>query len=274
MKKRKYGLKVHKNIRIAVKTKDMRFYYKLLNLFKGSRLRLKFYSLNQDIECHRYDLIITSEEISELQYNCQVLQVKDEHLNSELIPKILGLLVRKNASKFKRLIVGVDPGEIIGISAICDGMVLAAETSRLDQLIIKTENYLAYFPTETVVIRIGDQPISVSNVIFNKLFRAFRDDDRISIEIVQESFSSPKKTLKHAKAAVTIAQRRGIVKNHLVRNEVSRGRIREIQKWSRNRSQNRITLDEELARLVALGKISLDEAITQKEKEIEAKKNE
>ncbi|MFX0212236.1 MAG: hypothetical protein ACFFDT_40055, partial [Candidatus Hodarchaeota archaeon] len=249
-------------------------YYKLLNLFEGSRLKLKFYSLNQNVACHRYDLIITSEELLELPDNCQVFAVKDEQLNSELIPKILGLIARRDAPKFKRLVVGVDPGEKIGISAICDGMVLAAETSRLKQLIIKIENYLVYFPSDSIMIRIGDQPVSVSNVIFNKLFRAFGGNDRISIEIVQESFSSPKKTFKHAKAAVTIAQRQGIMKNHLVRNEVSRGRIREIQKWSRNRSQNRITLDEELARSVALGKISLEEAIIQKEKEIEAKKNE
>lgn len=230
--------------------------------------------MNQNIPCHQYALIITSEELREHQDNCQILQIKDEQVNSELVPKILGLVARRNASKFKRLIVGVDPGENIGISAICDGMVLAAETSRLEQLMIKIENYLVYFPSEFVVIRIGDQPTSVSNVIFNKLFRVFGKSEGISIEIVQESFSSPKKTFNHAKAAITIAQRQGTVKNHLVRNKVTHGRIREIQKWSRNRSQNRITLDEELATSVALGKISLEEAIMQKEKQLEAKKNE
>ncbi|MFX0182803.1 MAG: hypothetical protein ACFE95_06930 [Candidatus Hodarchaeota archaeon] len=263
-----------KNIRIAVKTKDMRFFYKLLNIFEGSRLKLKFYTMNQNIPCHQYALIITSEKLREYQDNCQILQVKDEQVNPELIPKIIGLVARKNASKFKRLIIGVDPGEKIGISAICDGMVLAAETSRLDQLIMKIENYLVYFPSESVVIRIGDQPISVSNVIFNKLFSIFRNTEGLSMEIVQESFSSPKKTFKHEKAAITIAQRQGEIKNHLVRNEVTPGRIREIQKWSRNRSQNRITLDEELATSVALGKISMEEAIIQKEKQLEAKKNE
>jgi hypothetical protein len=59
----------------------------------------------------------------------------------------------------------------------------------------------------------------------------------------------------------------------MVRNEIPMGRIKEIQRWSRDLSENRISLDLKLAKSVALGKITLEKAIKQKEKQIEARKN-
>ncbi len=265
--------------RIAVQTDDIRFYHKLLNLFEGSRLKANFFTVNQAIPSQKYDLIITTSDQSEL-LTPQVLKLQYDQINSDLIPKIVGLIARKNIPKFKTLVIGVDPGRKIGLAAICDGMLLSAETSRLDKLITKIQNYLLIFPSETIIIRVGDQPISFSQVIFNKLFTIFGKMEKLQIEIVKEANSSSKSPIipltlgSDETAAFTIARREGKTANHMVRSEIPIGRIKEIQRWSRELSGNRISLDFELAKFVALGEITLEEALEQKEKQLEVKNDE
>ncbi len=268
------------NYRIAIQTDDTRLYHRLLKLFEGSPLRVKFFTPNQAIPIQKFDLIITTQESINHSNTSQTLQLQPKQIQPDLISKIIGIIARRREPKFRQLILGIDPGKHIGVAAICDGMTLAAETSKLPQLTKKIEEYLILFPSEMVVIRVGDQPTSVSKVIFNKLFTVFGNLDNVKLEIVQEAFSSQKKMTPDfpfspdETAAIAIAHRHGKVKNHLVRSIVPEGRIKEIQKWSRNMSGNRITLDVELARIVALGEISLEHAIIQKEKQLEAKKNE
>ncbi len=266
--------------RIAIQTGDMRFYHKISKLFEESPLNAKFFAPNQSIPSQKYDLIITTEESVNHLSDSQILQLRFEQIQPYLVTKIIGIVARKREPKFKQLIVGVDPGEHIGLAAICDGMILAAETSKLLQLTKKIEEYLVLFPSEMVVIRIGDQPTFVSKVIFNRLFKVFGDINNIKLEIVQEAYSSSRKITPAVPfspdetAAITIAHRSGKIKNHLVRSRIPIGRIKEIQKWSRKLSDNRITLDAELAKSVALGEISIEKAIKQKERQLEAKKNE
>ncbi len=267
------------NYRIAIQTDDMRFYHKISKLFKDSPLIANFFALNQSIPSQKYDLIITTQESMNHINDSPILQLRFEQIQPHLVTNIIGIIVRKKEPRFRLLIVGVDPGKHIGLAAICDGMILAAERSRLLQLTNKIEEYLILFPSEKVVIRIGDQPTSISKVVFNKLFTVFGNQESIKLEIVQEAYSSSKKIPPDVSfgpdetAAITIAHRSGKTKKHLVRSMIPKGRIKEIKKWSRNLSNNRITLDTELAQSVALGDISIEEAIKQKERQLEAKKN-
>jgi hypothetical protein len=268
------------NYQIAIQTDNMRFYHKLLKLFDGTPLRAKFFTLNQTVPAQKYDLIITSQESGNYLNDTQILQVQLEQITPTLVSRIIGIVARNKEPKFRQLTVGVDPGKNIGVAAICDGMILAAETSKLPRLTQKIEEFLILFPSETVLIRVGDQPTSVSKIIFNKLFSIFGKISNIKLEIVEEAYSSRKKIAPNfpfnpdETAAITIAHRPGEEKNHLVRSSVPFGRIKEIQKWSREMSGNRITLDLELAESVALGKITLEHAIEQKERQLEERKNE
>lgn len=257
----------------------MRYYHKLSKLFETSPLRVKFFAPSQPIPVEKFDLIISPHESINQIGDYPIFQLSFDQIHPSIIIKIIGIIARRKEPKFKLVIVGIDPGKQIGLAAICDGMILAAETSRLNQLTKKIEKYLVLFPSEKVVIRVGDQPSSVSKVVFNKLFTTFGNSDNIKLEIVHEAYSSPRKTAittpfsPDETAAITIAHRRGRIKNHLVRTSIPIGRIKEIQKWSRKSSNNRITLDTELAQSVALGEISLEEAIKLKERQLEAKKN-
>ncbi len=264
-------------MRIAIQTSDMRFYYKILNLLQGTILKTKFFSSDQTIPPNKFDLIISKSDYKESSLDYSILRLKEEDLNYDLVLKILGIIARKKEPKFKQLIIGVDPGENIGLAAICDGMVLAAKTSNLKNLSKDINRYLVTFPSEKIIFRVGDQPPSVSNIIFNKLLSIYGISDTVNIEIVEEAFSNSKKQFlinlhdTNEIAAVVIAQRSGKIQDQTVSAEIPIGRITEIQKWSRDRSENRITIDVALARLVALGEITLDEAIEEKEKQLRGK---
>lgn len=250
----------------------MRFYYKILKLSKNSPLKINFYSSTQKIPDGKYDLVIYSSKDSIEGQNNHLLFLDYKELSTDTIPKLIGLIARNYNKKFHRMIIGVDPGDHIGIAAICDGMVLYAETIEIRQLIHTVEKLLLLFPAEIVVIRTGDRPISVSNLIFNKIHRAFNKIDFIKLEVVNEASSTIKSPIskinysQDEKSAIVIGLRRGKIKNHMVRNEIPANRIKEIQNRSRKISGN-LTLDLKLAEAVANGVFTLEEAILIKRRE-------
>lgn len=265
--------------RVAVYTNDTRFYFKFLNGIRGTRVKATFFTLDHPPPEKNFDLVVSTENLSSLAIDIPIMHVKREEINEDLIPKIISLAARKNTPKFTRMIIGIDPGTEIGLAVICDGMLLIAETSELNGLNKKLERYLLTFPSSEIRFRIGDQPTSVSELIFNKVFRYFKDDERVSFELVPEAFSNvsggfiSKSLSSDELAAYKIGQRTGKELNHPIPTNISLGRLKEIQKWSRELSNNQITLDTKLAASVALGELSIQEAIRIKERSIEDKQN-
>ncbi|MFW9857036.1 MAG: hypothetical protein ACFFFG_18445 [Candidatus Thorarchaeota archaeon] len=260
-------------MRIAIQTEEMRFYFKLLKLFEKSRfpIKSKFYLPTQSIDSSSFDLVIRTPNPSSADIlrksESNILHLSYNELTPYTVSQLLGLVLRKYEPKFQEVIIGVDPGEHVGVAAICDGMFLAANTVNLEELNATINNYLATFPGERVVIRVGNLPMSISKTIFNHLHKVYGNWKSLSFEIVEESFTNLPKGAQRtelprdAAAAVAIAHRPGRKTDHQLRNEIPSGRIRQIQKWSREKSGNQITLDKELARLVALGQLTLDSAI-------------
>ncbi len=238
---------------------------------------MKFFSENQPIPLKHFDLIVTTNEDTEEPLKNGVIRLRYEDLGMDTIPNIIGLLARNHSPRFQKMLIGIDPGEKIGVAAICDGMILSAKTVTLTNLNKAIESFLLTFPSENIIIRIGDKPASMSNVIFNRIFQSFQKVPNIRLEIVNEAASNIQTTssqLKYSldeKAAITIGFREGQPITHMVRNEIPRGRVKEIQNRSRELSGN-ITLDPDLAKLVALGKISIQDALKTKAKGTVSKK--
>ncbi|MHA1226299.1 MAG: hypothetical protein ACTSPV_06105, partial [Candidatus Hodarchaeales archaeon] len=260
----------------AVQTDDMRIYFKLMKYFKGTRLVTRFFALDQEIPMEKYDLIITTKE--KFPDGSKVMQIDKGRVDPEITTIALSLIARKNSPRFKLVTIGIDPGETIGIAAICDGMLLNAKTVRLEDLIKEIKDYMITFPSEQIKIKIGNKPPSMSNIIFNKIFSKIGNNDNISLEVVDEKFTTPKKSDSVLSlspdeiAAFSIANRNGKKQSNIVRVEITKGRMKEIQNWSRKKSKNRISLDYRLAEAVALGELSLTEAISIKESQLKTKK--
>ncbi len=256
----------------------MRFYHKMLKLSQDTGLRINFFSENQPISKKHFDLIITTDKINAGEENKKIIHLSYENLGDNTIPTLIGLIARNHTPRFKKMVIGIDPGENIGIAAICDGMILSAKTISLEGLINTIQSFLLTFPSEIIIIRIGDKPLSISMVIFNKLFHIFQQIPKIHLEIVNEVASNIKTTTSQQKysldekAAITIGFREGQEVTHMVRNDIHPGRVKEIQNRSRELSGN-LTLDSKLAKMVALGKISMLDALKVKTEQNNNKKS-
>ncbi len=159
--------------------------------------------------------------------------------------------------KFERVIVGIDPGPKPGIVVVGDGnFVEEIQLSSVDKVRDYVDEVYKGYSPDSFVVRIGDGDIVNRNRIVNSLVDSYR------IEIVDERNTSEAITNKDIESAKAIAFTRGrIVRNRL--NVVIReGYLREIQRRSRIESNGRITISRSLAREVALGNITLKEAIS------------
>ena len=160
------------------------------------------------------------------------------------------------------IIIGIDPGRRPGVAVLSGDMVIAvyqASVTEIEPLVRKIER--DYRPT-SILIRIGNGARLLTTQIINALLQAgFR------VELVDETGTTPHigrdvhtNTVRDIIAAINIARIKGVP---VGRREVepSKGEIRVIQEASRSISDGRATIPRYLARQVARGEITIDQAI-------------
>lgn len=159
-----------------------------------------------------------------------------------------------------RTVVGVDPGERPGIAVLSGETVVAAYHVPLADAV------------DTVLAEIDDEPDALVRVGDGDRLRSARlvnDLEDVSVELVDESGTTPTlgrgaagKGMADVLAAVNIARMEGDpVETRAV--EPTAGETQRIKNESRDRSDGDLTVSEELAREVALGELTLEEAIAQ-----------
>ncbi|WP_435062626.1 hypothetical protein [Halobaculum sp. EA56] len=157
-----------------------------------------------------------------------------------------------------RLVVGVDPGERPGIAVLSGDTVVAAFHVPLSEAV---ETVLAEVEDEPdALVRVGDGDRLRSARIVNGL-------EDVAVELVDESGTTPTlgrgvagKGVADVLAAVNIARQEGEpVETREV--EPTAGEIQRIKNESRDRSDGDLTIDDEAARRVALGEVTLAEAV-------------
>ena len=167
------------------------------------------------------------------------------------------------------MIIGIDPGRRPGIAVLTGDIVVAVHqvsVTEVEPLIRKIIH--DYRPT-AVLIRIGHGARLVTTQITNSLLQA-----GLKVEMVDESGTTPHigrdvhtHTLRDIIAAINIARIKGVP---VGRQEVepSKGEIRVIQEASRSMSSGRATIPRYLARQVARGELTIDEAISMHKKNV------
>lgn len=155
-----------------------------------------------------------------------------------------------------RTIVGIDPGDRPGVAVLSGGTVVAAFQVPADEAagVVAGEIEDAADP----LVRIGDG----ARLQGAKIVEAIED---VPIELVDETGTTPylgtgARGMGDVLAAVNIARLEGeeIEKRDV---EPTAGEIQLIKNRSRERSDDDRTIDEELARRVAVGDLSMDEAL-------------
>ena len=155
-----------------------------------------------------------------------------------------------------RTIVGIDPGDRPGIAVLSGGTVVAAFQVPIAEVpeVVADEIEDAADP----LIRVGDG----ARLRGARIVDAF---EGVPVELVDETGTTPYqgrgvRGMGDVLAAVNIARTAGEeIESRDV--EPTAGEIRTIQDRSRERGEDRRTIDEGLARRVALGELSIPEAL-------------
>lgn len=226
-------------------------------------------------------VVVTTEReetINPTNYPHKVVLTRSEVGNVNLaISKItLGL---EGKHIWESLIVGVDPGLTIGVAVITDGCLRATlETRVIKEAINYVITSIKNTPAKMAIIRLGSTGGYRRVLLMNELLHAKPND--VDLEIVDELETTPmnsevaKAALKNgtrggveikggkdATAAMEIAFRLGESVKCVEKWEVSEGELKQIQVLSRQFSKGDVTITKELARRVACGVISIEEAI-------------
>ena len=157
-----------------------------------------------------------------------------------------------------RTIIGVDPGRKPGIAILAGEMVVAAfQVPIADAVdVIQREADEATSP----VVRIGDGSRLESATLVNDL-------EGVTVELVDETGTTPylgtgSRGMGDVLAAVNIARLEGeVVDTREI--EPTAGELQVIKDRSRERSAENRAIDESLARRVAAGELTIDEALAE-----------
>ena len=224
--------------------KDFKLEYLVEKELKDMRRR--FEVIGEERDAKNYDMLLTDYFSGE---NCILC-----HDAKECIRRLKSYLYGKR--RFMKMVVGIDPGPKPGIAVIGDGIVVEeiqlSSISKVRGLI--DEIYLDYSP-QFFMVRIGDGDITNRNRIINSLVEDY------VIELVNEKNTSEAITNKDVESAKVIAFTRGKRVREKLNIVIKEGYLKDIQRKSRIESNGKITISRALAKKVALGELSLKEAI-------------
>lgn len=171
---------------------------------------------------------------------------------------------------YRRVVVGVDPGEKPGVAVIGDGELVGAVQVRVpEQVADEVRRARHQLAAESFVVRVGHGAPTFRDRILLVLQGLADEGVDVRVEVVDETASTPS-TYKTAEerdthAAHAIALARGVAAATIDRVRPSEGELRDIQRKSRVASAGRVTVSRRLARRVATGEMTLEEAIRTQE---------
>lgn len=164
---------------------------------------------------------------------------------------------------FRTCVIGVDPGERPGVAVLADGRILRLVHARSPEAVGEiVRGAIARVPADRFVVRIGNGAPTFRDRILQTLGGL-----AAALELVDETRSTPSDYRGAAErdtgAATNIALTPGtpIRVSELRPARPSEGELRDIQRKSRVASDGKVTISRALARNVALGRLTLDDAI-------------
>jgi len=200
-------------IKVAVATVQGRAYFHIVNLLKENNI--PFFSLipGNVIPTEVKVVITTFEEKSKINYG-KVLTFISENELDKLISQVTINLQGKD--HYKKMVIGIDPGEVIGLVAIADGKVVDKANCLS---ILETENKIKSI-LKNVNLSVTNVKIKIGNgvPIYKKLIEALDNTlpSKIVLEVVNERgtnlpLSKRSRRLRHITSATNISTRVGCI---------------------------------------------------------------
>lgn len=236
---------------IGVYTRDFEFFHKTREVLKSKGIPFVGIAVGEEIPEEVGVVVTSTDEVDDVEFEPRIGcdSVKD------VLGKVLCTLMGK--SQIATLTIGVDPGPRPGLAVLADGSLLETRTAGspedVAQLVEEAERM--YSPRNSR-IRIGHGDTLNRNRIINSLLE--RD---YSVEMVDEKGTTVRVENPDLEAARRIASSSGTPVREILDLAPTPRQLKEIQRQSRIASGNRITISTELARDVAVGRLTLQEAL-------------
>lgn len=238
--------------RIAVRTSDFRLAFRVMRELRRREIAFVLLDLESPLESSDQIWITSSEDA-----NSQGIAVIGDSDQVELAVE-RAIHARRGLDDTKELVFGVDPGPRPGLVWLADGVLIGtAQLERIDDVANHVRGIASALKHGSVIVRIGDGSPTERNRIVNCCLAR-----NITVELVDEHrTSSGLARNAHTHAALRIAMMRGIPCEQRLSVEPSEGELREVQRRSRRQSGGRLTISKELAKAVAVGRLTMQEAI-------------
>ncbi len=157
-----------------------------------------------------------------------------------------------------RLNFGIDPGPRPGIAWLADGVVIgSAQLENFEGVADHIAGISTAVQHSRMFVNVGDGAPIIRDRIINQLI--LRGIETYQVNEYKTSAGSRSKA--HIHAATRIALMGGERVTEIRKLKPTTGDLKEIQRQSRIQSSGGITISTELARMVACGEITMDEAI-------------
>ncbi len=242
---------------IGLLTSDFSVYHDLVAAFRERGIPFASLREDEEVPLHVGVVVTTAEELSTVPHKNVVVFTTPVETVEAALRALSGSLA------FRHVIVGVDPGEHPGIAVIADGRVVTTARAPLPESVHGiVERALAPLAFERVTLRVGNGSPTHRDRIVHGLLPLGLD-----LEIVDETRSTPPTYRTNAErdiaAAKAIALARGVAYAPAAPPIIrpSGGEIRDLQRKSRIASSGAVTISRNLARAVAMGRLTLEEAV-------------
>ena len=233
--------------RIAVRTDDFRLSFHLMRELKRRKCEFVMLSSNDEWE----GILLTSPE----EVRGGEIPAMEENIE---IAVERAIQASRGLDTAVQLVFGVDPGPRPGLAWLADGIVVG--NAQLENIGMVADHIIGLSTAvkhQRLCVKIGDGAPLIRDRIINQLILRGIE----TLQVSEYRTSSGSRSKAHIHAATRIALMSGLKVYHLRDLIPTDGDLREIQRQSRIQSSGDLTIPTELARMVACGEISMEEAI-------------
>ena len=239
--------------KVGILVSDARLMFEMIEALKADRIPFEIIDRKNRIS-QNIAVIVTTESDRPDKFSRKIIICDAKRI--ETVAREAKAALR-SGSRIRNLTIGIDPGSKTGVAVLIDdSFVDSAVIDRPEDVAPIIQEFSALYHSESILVRIGNGDRTKRNRIFNSIW-----DLGLPIEIVDESNTTKLSNQKDVDAAIEIALTSGYrpVKRQLVMP--SDGEITDIQRKSRISSGGNLTISRALAEAVAVGEISMDQAI-------------
>ncbi|MDW7727224.1 MAG: hypothetical protein ACNA7I_02330 [Candidatus Methanoperedens sp.] len=251
------GLKRYKQI--ALVTDDFSIYHSIIEEARSRKLYIEVITPGHPIPPHIGAVITTEAEYEKIDFSRHRILVAEPDNPGFSIDKAVFLI---SGDDIEQIIIGIDPGKYPGMALVANNKIISVYHVQAGDVCPLVKKIMQTYQEKNIIVRIGNGARLIRSRLINDLL-----DLGLRVEMVDETGTSPRlgkgihgREISDIIAAINIANIPGkmVGKQYI---EPSLGEVRIVQEHSREHSNGRVTIPRPLARKVAKGEITLDEAI-------------